>query len=299
MSNVTIEKAILADAEILTDIKKRTFDEEARRWLLPEENVIDYNIQPPGYDSIEVTKYMIRQLHYFKMIVDEQIVGGIIVTTSGKSYGRIDCIFIDPAYQGKGIGSHGIPLIEAQFPHVRTWDLETSNRQVNNHHFYGKMGYETTFKTDNEYCYIKRIENVSDSAQPVSQKDFSTTQYENCNLASIECYQVNAEGVSISNSNVANVHASNCNLSGSTFQNINFRHSQFADLNLSNSEMLFVTLDGMRFVDTSLEDETKPLSFERCNLRNTEIKDCDITGMKINGIAVEELLAAYAKQKKH
>ena len=60
---------------------------------------------------------------------------GIIVTISGKSYGRIDRIFVEPVYQGKGIGSYVIKLIEEEYPSIRIWDLETSSRQLNNHHF--------------------------------------------------------------------------------------------------------------------------------------------------------------------
>ncbi len=82
--------------------------------------------------------------------------GGIIVTISGKSYGRIDRIFVEPVYQGKGIGSNVIKLIEEEYPSIRIWDLETSSRQLNNHHFYKKMGYEITFKSDDEYCYVKK-----------------------------------------------------------------------------------------------------------------------------------------------
>lgn len=92
MSTIRIEKASITDAEKLTEIKKRTFDEEAKKWLPNQENIIDYNIQPPGYSSIEMTKYMIKELNYFKVIYNKTIVGGIIVTISGKSFGRIDRI---------------------------------------------------------------------------------------------------------------------------------------------------------------------------------------------------------------
>lgn len=65
MSSITIEKATIKDAEKLTAIKKMTFDEEVKKWLPNQEDVIDYNIKPPGYSSIEMTKYMIRELEYF------------------------------------------------------------------------------------------------------------------------------------------------------------------------------------------------------------------------------------------
>ncbi|EEM02662.1 GNAT family N-acetyltransferase [Bacillus pseudomycoides] len=303
MSTIRIEKASITDAEKLTEIKKRTFDEEAKKWLPNQENITDYNIQPPGYSSIEMTKYMIKELNYFKVIYNKTIVGGIIVTISGKSFGRIDRIFVDPDSQGKGIGSKVIDLIEKEFPNVRAWDLETSSRQLNNHYFYEKMGYQATFKTEDEYCYIKRIETPLGIEKSVENEDISGTQYENCNMDKTECYQVTLEGSSFSNSNLMSSHINNCNLSHSKFHNINFRNTLFADLNFSNSEMALVTLDGVRFVDTSLGDEGNPITFERCdlkgskinnsNLRNVEIQQSDITGMKINNIPVEDLLELY------
>lgn len=304
---IKIERAVILDAAKLTDIMKTAFDEEARRWL-PNQEMIDYNIQPPGYSSVEMTKYMIEELIYFKIIYDSKIVGGIIVSISGKSFGRIDRIFLAPGHQGKKIGSRVIELIEEEFPAVRTWDLETSSRQVNNHHFYEKMGYRITFKTEDEYCYIKRKESPAAIERLTENQDLGNAQYENCNMSQTEFYQVNAEGSSFSNSNLIKTHISNCNLSHSKFQNINFRHSFFADLNLSYSKMRLVTLAGVRFMDTNLGDDKEPISFERCDLqgttiknsslRNMQIADCDITGMTIDGIPVEKLLEVYYQEIK-
>ncbi|MER1957304.1 MAG: GNAT family N-acetyltransferase [Solibacillus sp.] len=308
MSIITIEKASVTDAEQLTVILKRTFDEEANKWLTSQENIMDFNILPPGYSSIEVTKYMIRELLFFKILYNQEIVGGIIITISGKNYGRIDRIFIDPNYQGKGIGSRAITLAEDQFPQVRIWDLETSSKQINNHYFYEKMGYRTTYKTDEEYGYQKTIKTLAHNENLIKNQNISSTQYENCDMTKMACYVVNLEGSSFSNSNLANIQISNCNLSQSKFQNINLRNALFADLNLSNSEMTFVTLGGVRFVDTVLGNEKTPITFERCdlegsqftnsNLRNIEIQASDLTGMKIDNVPVEELIAAYNQLKK-
>jgi uncharacterized protein YjbI with pentapeptide repeats len=300
MSIITIKLATLQDAEELTAIMKKTFDEEAAKWL-PNKDVVDYNIKPPGYSSLEVTKYMIEELKYYKIMYRDEIIGGIIVTVSGQSYGRIDRVFVNPVYQGKGVGSKAIGFIEKEFPHVRAWDLETSSRQLNNHHFYEKMGYKTTFETEDEFCYVKQIEKKAENL--VKDKDLSMIQYENCNLSSTECYQVNLEGSAISNSNVSRLHVSNCNLSDSKFQNINYRNTLFADLNLSESKMRFVTLGGVQFLDTTLGDGGNSVSFERCDLKGSNISNCDlrnvkiaesdVTGMKINNIPVDKLLKAY------
>ncbi|SFI71683.1 MULTISPECIES: GNAT family N-acetyltransferase [unclassified Bacillus (in: firmicutes)] len=308
MSAIRIEKASIIDAETLTEISKKAFNEETKKWFPNQENIIDYNIQPPGYASIEMTKYMIKELNYFKILYNEMIVGGIIVTISGQSFGRIDRIFVDPNSQGKGIGSKVITLIEQEFLNVRTWDLETSSRQINNHFFYEKMGYKTTFKTEDEYCYIKRIETSSRIENLVENEDISDTQYESCNMAKTECYQVTLKDSSFSNSNMMSSHINNCNLSHSKFHNINFRNTLFADLNFSNSEMALVTLDGVRFVDTNLGEEDNPITFKRCNLkgskithsnlRDVEIQQSDITGMKINNIPVVDLLELYYQVNK-
>ncbi|NWK69858.1 GNAT family N-acetyltransferase [Bacillus paramycoides] len=303
MSTICIEKATVLEAEKLTEIMKRAFDEEAKQWLPDQEEIIDYNIQPPGYSSVEMTIYSIEELDYFKVILDEEIVGGIIVTISGKSYGRIDRIFVDPIHQGKGIGSQVIDLIEEEFPTVRIWDLETSSRQINNHHFYKKMGFETIYETEDEYCYVKRIKTASSEENLVKNKDMKNGQYENCNLANTEYYQVNLKDSSFVNSNVMNINMSNCNLSQSKFKNINLRNSSYADLNLSGSKFNLVTLGGVQFKDINLGEDKEPISFERCdlesskinnsNLKNVEIENSDITGMKINNIPVEELLELY------
>lgn len=307
MSITTIEKAVLSDAECLTVLMKKTFDQEARRWLPSDEKVCDYNIQPPNYDSIEMTKYSIRELAYYKVMYSGEVVGGVILTLAGKRFARIDRIFIEPDYQGKGIGSKVIALIEALYPSITNWDLETSSRQINNHFFYEKNGYQTTFKTEDEYCYRKQINSSISFENLVEQKDLTKTQYEECNMAESDFYGVNLEASSISNSNLANSTVNNCNLSNSKFQNINFRHTLIADLNLSNSHFSLVTLSGVTFSDTNLGDENEPLLVERCdftgstmidsNLTNVNIVNCELSGMKINDIPIEDLLEAYEQVK--
>ncbi|WP_195743191.1 GNAT family N-acetyltransferase [Bacillus cereus] len=307
MTIISIEKATILDAEKLTEIMKRTFDEEAKRWLYGQGDVIDYNIQPPGYSSVEMMKYSIEELDTYKVIMDEKVIGGIIVTISGKSYGRIDRIFVKPFLQGKGIGSRVIKLIEEKFPNIRIWDLETSSRQINNHHFYKKMGYEIIFKSEDEYCYVKRKNVDAVGENLIKNKDMKNGQYENCNLVNTEYYQVNLKNSAFVGSNIMHMNMSNCNISQSTFRNINFRNSSYADLNISGSKFNFVTLGGVQFRDTSLGEDKDPISFDRCdlesttirssNLKNIEIENCDITGMKINGISVEELLELYNRVK--
>jgi GNAT superfamily N-acetyltransferase len=302
---ITIEKASFEDAALLTKIKKEAFDAEAVRWLDEDKSVVDYNIQPPGYGSIEKNRYMIRELEVYKVIADKQMAGGIFITLTGTTYGRIDRIFIHPDFQGKGIGSTVMQLIEKEFPEVRIWNLETSARQKNNHYFYEKMGFRTTFESEEEYCYEKRIEKNVKDKRLLKGKNFSGRLYEQCDLSNSVCYGVNLEGSSVSNSNLMDIHLSNCNMRSGKYQNINFTHSLFADLNLSYSEIAHVTLGAVRFLNTDLGEGEDPLSFEgcnlqgskfsNCNLKGIEIQESDLSGMKIDNIPVEELLEAYKR----
>ncbi|MTH51868.1 GNAT family N-acetyltransferase [Bacillus mangrovi] len=306
---ITIQKAVMADAVQLTAIMKRTFDEEARRWLENKETA-DYNIQPPGYDSVEMMKYSIEELQCYKIMNHGELAGGLIMTVTGSQFGRIDRIFVDPLYQGMKIGTRAMELAEIEYSSVLTWDLETSVRQVPNHHFYEKLGYREVFRSEDEICYSKRMEEPSrtfhfngDIEEP------SASLYDQRSMEGSGFYQVNLAKSSVSNSTLQEAQFSNCNLSGSKFQNINFRDSLFADLNLSNSKLRHVTLEGIKVMDSTLGERNHPVTFERCDLEGTKISGCslknaqitksEIEGMTIDGISVEKLLEVYdAYQKK-
>ena len=62
MAIIRIEKATALEAKKLTEIQKRAFDKEVKKWLPNQNHVVDCNILPPGYSSIEITKYMMREL---------------------------------------------------------------------------------------------------------------------------------------------------------------------------------------------------------------------------------------------
>lgn len=313
MGTVKIEKANMEDALILTGLKKNVFDTEKEKWLGNQEDIVDHNIQPPGYDSIEMTKYMIRELNYFKILYEGMLVGGLILTVVGKRHGRVDRIFVDPSYQGKGIGTIVMGEMESEYPEVMTWELETSSRQLNNHRFYEKMGYKKVFETDDEFCYEKKMKEgvfvqgesreIPIQGDTLSDGDLSELQVEYSNLNNIDFYGINGSYSTFSNSNLMGAGFNNCNLSESRFQNINLKKALIADLNLSQSELAHVTLGGVHVHDTNLGEKNEHIRFERCdlhgsrfdncNLNHVEISNCDVTRMKINGISVEELMEAY------
>ncbi|QJD85559.1 GNAT family N-acetyltransferase [Cohnella herbarum] len=315
-NRLLVRKARPEDAETLADIMKRTFNREINIWHQAE-GPPDNNLCPPGYDSVEMHKYAIRESHYYVIVYERRTIGGICINSTGKRHARIDKLFIDPSYQGQGFGSKVVSLIEKAFATVEEWRLETSSKQVHNHRFYEKAGFVRTYESEREYGYEKIIPRVKDAigikhiegeASRMENRNFSDTEFENCFMKGVDFYKINLEDGRYTNSNLQNSQFTDCNLSGSKFTNLNLTHVLLADLRLSGSEIGLVSLDGVYFHDTNLGADKKPILFERCdlsgselrgcNLTNVNIRQCDLSGMKINDIPADELLSAYYKAVK-
>ncbi len=132
--NVSIERATPADVEKLVEVQIAAFHDDAR--LYPGVTLGG----PPGYDSVEHTLDMIHSYDYYKMQVDGQIVGGVMVTDEGEGHMHLAVIFIDPSYHSRGIGTQTIEFVERTYP-AKKWTLDTPDYATRNHHFYEKFGY--------------------------------------------------------------------------------------------------------------------------------------------------------------
>jgi len=142
---IRFEKARIADAEALTEVQRRTFDDDSRRFAGqpggPVPHATEGSGGPPGYDSADWTLWAIRAGIYYKILADDQIIGGVILFDMHKRHFNLGRIFIDPDWQNQGIGSQAIGFIEKTFPYVKRWSLDTPEWAVRNHHFYQKLGY--------------------------------------------------------------------------------------------------------------------------------------------------------------
>lgn len=94
----------------------------------------------------------------------------------------------------------------------------------------------------------------------------------------------------------------NVNLSGATFNNINLSGAAFTDANMKNTTYGGLTMQGAKFSCVDLQDATfanPDLSrtvFDGCSLRDVQIKNCDISGLTVEGIAVDALIEAAKKK---
>ncbi len=120
-----------ADAEALRDIAIRAFEEDR----------VKYGAMPPGIESLEWHTSKIRNGLYYKIASEGKIVGGINLYDLGDGHFRLGAIFIDPAYQNRGIGSKAIRFIESKHADVKKWSLDTPYQNYSTHAFYKKHGY--------------------------------------------------------------------------------------------------------------------------------------------------------------
>ncbi|MEK4008893.1 GNAT family N-acetyltransferase [Paenibacillus sp. FSL H3-0333] len=136
---LTFELARPQDAAMLANVQKRTFDDDARRYQDKEED------GPPGYDSVPWQAEQMQQGHYYKLLKDGGIVGGMIIFPSPtEEECHLGRIFIDPLYQNQGFGHEALHFLLAKYPRATRWTLDTPSWAVRNHHFYEKHGFVRT-----------------------------------------------------------------------------------------------------------------------------------------------------------
>jgi uncharacterized protein YjbI with pentapeptide repeats len=103
------------------------------------------------------------------------------------------------------------------------------------------------------------------------------------------------------------------NMSGSHFTDINLSKSRFINVNFSDVYFAAAQIGGTHFKHIGpppdkdgKQERQRPVIFEegmlcdstfrKMDLSNAQIIDCDIEGMKIDGVLVTDLLAAYKKR---
>lgn len=137
------------DAGTLTIIQSRAFLDDFR-WIAAEQleqllALDDPPQGPPGVSSIEWTRKMIASPEsiYYKILLGDRVVGGVIVAVDPLKYPEENFwrIFVEPVYQGRGIGQQAFRSLYALHPTVKSWRLGTPEYAARNRRFYEKMGF--------------------------------------------------------------------------------------------------------------------------------------------------------------
>jgi hypothetical protein len=148
---------IITEADIpkLTKVMTRSFDNDAQKHLNQEKG------GPPGYDNGEFfQKWVIQDKRStgYKIISNEQIVGGFLVWILESGENILGNIFIDPDYQDQGIGTRTWEFIETSYPNSNSWTLETPKWALKNHYFYEqKCGFRKINAREDSFIYKKEM----------------------------------------------------------------------------------------------------------------------------------------------
>lgn len=103
-------------------------------------------------------------------------------------------------------------------------------------------------------------------------------------------------------------------LGDAEFDNVSLVRATFFNINLSDVSISAAQMGGAKFKHIGCppdkdgkQDRQRPVTFEemtlcdstfrKVDLSHVTIEDCDTTGMTIDGILVQDLLAAYRNQK--
>ena len=145
--SVELKKAGTSDAPVLNAISKLAFDSDIEIGAPSAGG-------PPGYMSLKYHMKIARSGHLFKLTENGLIVGGAILFQDGDTL-NISRIFVNPDHHRKGYGIRMMREIEALFPDIKTYTLDTPVWNVRTNSFYLKLGYAEE-KRNREFVYYSK-----------------------------------------------------------------------------------------------------------------------------------------------
>jgi ribosomal protein S18 acetylase RimI-like enzyme len=125
--------AVPDDAPAILALQKLAYESEARLYN-------DWSISPlmQTLDSL-IAEFQTHTI--LKAVIDGQIVGSVRCRTVDGDC-AIGRLFVDPQFQGQGIGSSLLRAAEAEASGARKFSLFTGSRSEANIHLYRRHGYE-------------------------------------------------------------------------------------------------------------------------------------------------------------
>lgn len=304
---ISLVKVETKDAQEIKDLLCVIYQDELKKWFDGKEGVLYI----PGYNSVDMQKYHTWDDKYYKIIYEgNKLVGVILVSNTGREHGRIDRFYILPEYQGRGIGSEVLTIIQNIFNEVKYWTLDTTKFSSRNHYFYEKNGYILDEEDELERHYCKEIDKVQYNIEKDHIKlEYSNHNFRNCNFAKSDWYKSDMSESRFSNTNLCKAIIQNSNMSDSRFTNVNLCNTIIGDARMENAEICHCNLSNFYLHDINLDTvenvglilercNMKSSTFHDCNLKNLKIENCDLEGATINGISIEKLLECYKKECK-
>ena len=151
-------RARAADAATLARASERAFDDDIR-YGAPGPG------GPPGYASPEWQARMMRMGDYYKIVLEDRIIGGLIVFRTAPREYDLGRIFLDPDHQNRGLGAQVMDLLWQAYPLAKRWTLGTPAWNQRTRHFYAKVGFQEIAMEGADGILLERRNDPKQSAQ--------------------------------------------------------------------------------------------------------------------------------------
>jgi GNAT superfamily N-acetyltransferase len=152
MGEIALAEARENDAELLAQISARAFQSDLLLGASEEGG-------PPGYNSREWQQTAIKSATaYLKILLDEKMVGGVIVFARSDGSYYLARMFVDPRYHRQGLGLKAVKMLLARYPEAWKWTLDTPAWNVRTRNFYEKLGFLVVAERDGLLFYEKAVD---------------------------------------------------------------------------------------------------------------------------------------------
>jgi ribosomal protein S18 acetylase RimI-like enzyme len=131
-----IKPADINDAPAILALQKMAFRSEAELYN-------NYKL-PPLLQSLESIKEDFAVYRFFKLLIENQIVGSLKVRLIDNNILWIGRLIIHPEFQNRGLGKALMQFIEQEYQQVAGFELFTGEKSIRNIHFYKGQGYSIT-----------------------------------------------------------------------------------------------------------------------------------------------------------
>lgn len=131
---VSLVEAVEDHAYLLAEISKRAFESDVEVGAKEPGG-------PPGYDSPEFQIRAMDWADYYTILLDDGLVGGLIIGSVNEMHKVMERIFVDPDHHRRGIGTRSMELLEGLYPDLKLWTLGTPEWNQRTNAFYEKQGY--------------------------------------------------------------------------------------------------------------------------------------------------------------
>ncbi|MEN8244440.1 MAG: GNAT family N-acetyltransferase [Thermodesulfobacteriota bacterium] len=152
MKNISFELATEDDLKELTSISIKSFHSDIKIGA-------DILKGPPGYNSLEFHKKMLKKAYaFYKITTNGSIVGAFWFMKEENNTAYLYRIFVNPDCHRQGIGEKAFGFLFNTFPEIKNWELKTPKWNKRTPKFYNKVGFKITREDERFNYFGKRIE---------------------------------------------------------------------------------------------------------------------------------------------